>query len=39
VLGGEEEGFGIDGGLVVVEIIAGDFAASGEGAFGLRVVG
>ena len=37
--GGEEEGFRIDGGLVVVEIIAGDFLAGGEGAFGLWVVG
>jgi hypothetical protein len=37
--GGEKDGFGIDGGLVVVEIVAGDFLAGGEGAFGLRVVG
>jgi hypothetical protein len=37
--GGEDEGFGIDRGLVVVKIVAGDFLAGGEGAFGLRVVG
>jgi len=37
--GGEEEGFEIDSGAVIVEIVAGDFAAGGEGAFGLRVVG
>ena len=37
--GGEEEGFGIQGGLVVFEVVAGDFAAGGKGAFGLRVVG
>ena len=36
--GGEEEGFGINGGLMVVEVVAGDFTAGGEGAFGLRVV-
>ena len=36
--GGQEEGFGIEGGLVVVEIVAGDFLAGGEGAFRLRVV-
>jgi len=35
----EEEGFGIDGDLVVVEIVAGDFLARGEGAFGLGIVG
>ena len=37
--GGEEEGFGIDGGLVIIEIVAGDFLAGGEGALGLGVVG
>ena len=37
--GGEEEGFGIDGGLVIIEIVAGDFVAGGEGALGLGVVG
>src|ERR1700722_18088227 len=37
--GGEEEGFGIDGGLVVVEIVAGDFAAGGGGALGWGVGG
>lgn len=36
--GGKEEGFGINDGLVVVEVVAGDFAAGGEDAFGLRVV-
>jgi len=37
--GGEDEGFGIDRGLVVVKIVAGDFLTGGESAFGLRVVG
>lgn len=36
--GGEKERFRIDGGLVVVQIVAGDFAAGGEGAFGLRII-
>ena len=36
--GGEEEGFGVDGGVVVVEVVAGDLVARGKGAFGLRVV-
>ncbi len=37
--GGEEEGFGIDGGVMVVEIVAGNFLAGGECAFGLGIVG
>ncbi len=37
--GGEKERFGIDGGLMVVEVVAGDFAAGGESAFGLRIKG
>ena len=37
--GGEEEGFGIESGLVIVKIVAGDFLAGGESAFGLGVVG
>jgi len=36
--GSEEEGFGIDGGVVVVEIVSRDFLASGESAFGLGIV-
>jgi hypothetical protein len=36
--GGEEEGIGIEGGLVIVEIVAGDFLSSGESAVGLRFV-
>jgi hypothetical protein len=36
--GGEEEGFGVDGGLVIVEVVAGYFLAGGKRAFGLRVV-
>ena len=36
--GGEEERFGIDRCLVIVEIVTRDFVASGESAFGLRVV-
>jgi hypothetical protein len=37
--GGEEDGFGIESGLVIVKIVAGDFLAGGESAFGLGVVG
>jgi len=37
--GGKKKRFGIDGGLMVVEVVASDFAAGGEGTFGLRVIG
>jgi len=36
--GGEEEGIWIEGGLVIVEIVAGNFLAGDEGAFGLGIV-
>ena len=37
--GGKKKRFGIDGGLMVIEVVASDFAAGGEGTFGLRVIG
>jgi hypothetical protein len=36
--GSEEEGIWIEGGLVIVEIVAGNFLAGDEGAFGLGIV-
>ena len=36
--GGEKDGIGVDGGLVIIEIVAGHFAAGGERPFGLRIV-
>ncbi len=36
--GGEEEGFGLDGGAMVIKIVAGDFLASRESALWLRMV-
>lgn len=36
--GGEKDGIGVDGGLVIIEIVAGHFAAGGESAFRLRIV-